>query len=44
MDDQTLEYLQELIERTAQAGNSRDTIENFLASLRRQFVFDKVGV
>ncbi|HUG35003.1 MAG TPA: ATP-binding protein [Anaerolineales bacterium] len=44
MDDQTLEYLQELIERTAQAGNSRDTIEKFLASLRRQFVFDNVAV
>lgn len=44
MDDQTLAYLEELIERTAQAGNSRDTIEKFLASLRAQFVFDNVAV
>ena len=44
MDDQTLDYLQELIERTTQAGNSRDTIEKFLASLRMQFVFDNVAV
>jgi hypothetical protein len=32
-----------LIERTAQ-GNARDTVEKFLASLRRQFVFDNVAV
>jgi signal transduction histidine kinase len=44
MNDQTLEYLQDLIERTAQAGNSREGIEKFLASLRRQFVFDNVAV
>jgi transcriptional regulator with GAF, ATPase, and Fis domain len=44
MDDQTLDYLEELIERTGQAGNARDTIEKFLASLRRQFVFDNVAV
>src|SRR5262245_20166704 len=44
MDDQTIEYLQDLIERTSQAGNSRDGIEKFLASLRRQFVFDNVAV
>ena len=44
MDEQTIEYLQDLIERTAQAGNSREGIEKFLASLRRQFVFDNVAV
>jgi signal transduction histidine kinase len=44
MDDPTLEYLQDLIERTSQAGNARDGIEKFLASLRRQFVFDNVAV
>ena len=44
MDDQTIEYLQDLIERTSQAGNARDGIEKFLASLRRQFVFDNVAV
>jgi signal transduction histidine kinase len=44
MDNQTLDYLQELIERTAQAGSPRDTIEKFLASLRTQFVFDNVAL
>ena len=42
--DQTLENLQELIQITAQAGNSRGAIETFLASLRKQFVFDNVAV
>jgi len=44
MDENTLEYLQDLIERTAQAGNTHDGIAKFLASLRRQFVFDNVAV
>ena len=44
MDEQALEYLQDLIERTAHGGNSREAIEKFLASLRRQFVFDNVAV
>ena len=44
MDRQTLEYLQELMQSTAQAGNSRGAIEKFLASLRKQFVFDNVAV
>jgi two-component system sensor histidine kinase KdpD len=44
MDNQTLDYLQELIERTGQAGSPRDTIEKFLASLRTQFVFDNVAL
>ena len=44
MDDQTIEYLQDLVERTSQAGNAREGIEKFLASLRRQFVFDNVAV
>lgn len=44
MDFQTLEYMQELMQSTAQAGNSRGTIEKFLASLRKEFVFDNVAV
>lgn len=44
MDFQTLEYLQELMQSTAQAGNSRGAIEKFLATLRKQFMFDNVAV
>ena len=44
MDNQTLEFLNELVRIAAQAGNSRGTIEKFLASLRTQFVFDNVAV
>jgi len=44
MDRQTLEYLQELMQSTAQAGISRGAIEKFLASLRKQFVFDNVAL
>ena len=44
MDTPTLDYLHELIRIAAQAGNSRGTIEKFLAALRKQFVFDNVAV
>ena len=44
MDDQTIAYLQELMQIAARAGNSRDSIERFLAKLREQFVFDNVAV
>ncbi len=44
MDSPTLEFLHGLIQIAAQAGNSRGTIEKFLASLRKQFVFDNVAV
>jgi len=44
MDYQTLEYLQELMRTTSQAGNSRSIIEKFLKILREQFVFDNVAV
>ena len=44
MDKPTLDYLHELIQIAAQAGNSRGTIEKFLAALRKQFVFDNVAV
>ena len=44
MDYKTLEYLQELMRTTAFAENSRLVIENFLKTLREQFVFDNVAV
>ncbi|MBK9006323.1 MAG: Adaptive-response sensory-kinase SasA [Anaerolineales bacterium] len=44
MDRPTLDFLNELIRIAALAGNSRGTIEKFLASLRSQFVFDNVAV
>ena len=44
MDNQTLAYLQELMQVTAYAGNSRDAIEKFLLKVREQFVFDNVAV
>jgi len=44
MDDQTIAYMQELMQIAARAGNSRDDIEKFLAKLREQFVFDNVAV
>jgi signal transduction histidine kinase len=44
MDHSTLAYMQELMQITAQAGNLRSTLEPFLATLRREFVFDNVAV
>ncbi len=44
MDTHTLDYLLELMHVSVQAGNSRGAIEKFLASLRKQFVFDNVAV
>ncbi len=44
MDNQTLTYLQELMQVTAYAGNSRDAIEKFLLKVREQFLFDNVAV
>ncbi|HLA06364.1 MAG TPA: ATP-binding protein [Anaerolineales bacterium] len=44
MDHQTIAYLQELMHAAARAGNLRDAIENLLAVLRKQFVFDNVAV
>jgi len=44
MDYSTLEYLQELMQIAVQTGDSRNTIEKFLARLREQFVFDNVAV
>ncbi|HZM20668.1 MAG TPA: ATP-binding protein [Anaerolineales bacterium] len=44
MDYKTFEYLQELMRITAFADSSRPVIENFLKTLREQFVFDNVAV
>jgi len=44
MDNQTLVYLQDLMQVTAYAGNFRDAIERFLVKLREEFVFDNVAV
>ncbi|HLE92076.1 MAG TPA: ATP-binding protein [Anaerolineales bacterium] len=44
MDYKTLEYLQGLLQTAVKAGDSRDAIEKFLATLREQFVFDNVAV
>ena len=43
MDIQTLTYLQELMQVTAYAGNSREAIEKFLVKVREEFVFDNVA-
>jgi signal transduction histidine kinase len=44
MDTKTLEYLQNLMQITAFADNSRTVIEKFLQTLREEFVFDNVAV
>ena len=44
MDRQTLSYLHELMQIAVHGGNSRNAIENFLALLRKQFLFDNVVI
>jgi signal transduction histidine kinase len=44
MDNQTLSYLQELMQIATHQGNSRDAIEKFMLTLRKEFVFDNVAV
>ena len=44
MDSFTLAYLQELMQIASQAGNSRNTLEQFVIALRKEFVFDNVAV
>jgi signal transduction histidine kinase len=44
MDKSTLSYLHELMHIASQVGHSRDTLEQFLTALRREFVFDNVAV
>ena len=44
MDEQAFSYIHELIKTALEAGDSRASIESFLANLRQQFVFDNVAV
>src|SRR6266498_2231084 len=44
MDSRTLSYLQELIQNSAYGETSRNAIEKFMVSLRKEFVFDNVAV
>jgi two-component system sensor histidine kinase KdpD len=44
MDSSTLAFLQELMQVTAHGGTSRSTIEKFMVTLRKEFVFDNVAI
>jgi len=44
MDAPTFSYFHELMNLAIEAGDTRKTIEKFLALLRQQFVFDNVAV
>ena len=44
MDRSTLEYLQGLAQIVSQPGDMRNALEQFLAGLRKNFVFDNVAV
>jgi len=44
MDSPTLIYLQELMRIASQVGNSRATLEQFVNTLRKEFVFDNVAI
>lgn len=44
MDEQAFSYIHDLMKIALKAGDSRASIESFLASLRQQFVFDNVAV
>ena len=44
MDNQTLSYLQGLMQIAAQMDTSRKAIEKFMVTLRKEFVFDNVAV
>src|SRR5258707_14175936 len=44
MDAPTFSYFQELMNIAITAGDTREAVEQFLAALRQQFVFDNVGV
>lgn len=43
LDIPTLAYIQELMQIAGQVGNLRNTLEPFLTTLRREFVFDNVA-
>ena len=44
MDDQTLSFLQELMQIATHGETSRSVIEKFMVTLRKEFVFDNVAV
>jgi signal transduction histidine kinase len=44
MDNRTLSYLQELMKIVAHEDTSRNAIEKFMVTLRKEFVFDNVAV
>lgn len=44
MDSRTLAFLQELMQTAAHGGTSRSTIEKFMVTLRKEFVFDNVAI
>ncbi|HEU0297322.1 MAG TPA: ATP-binding protein [Anaerolineales bacterium] len=44
MDTQAFSYIHELMKTALEAGDPRAAIENFLSTLRPQFVFDNVAV
>src|SRR5258707_178942 len=44
MDAPTFSYFQELMNIAITAGDTREAVEQFLAALRQQFVFDNVAV
>jgi signal transduction histidine kinase len=44
MDENTLTFFQELMQIASKAGQMRNTLEDFLTVLRREFVFDNVAV
>ena len=44
MDNQTLSYLQGLMQLAAHLDTSRNAIERFMVELRKEFVFDNVAI
>jgi len=44
MDENTRAFFQELMQIASRAGQLRTTLEDFLTTLRREFVFDNVAV
>src|SRR5512145_3495709 len=44
MDNHTLSYLQELMQMAGHGNPSRNTLEKFMRTLRKEFVFDNVAV
>ena len=44
MDNQTLSYLQELMQLAAHLDTSRNALEKFMVALRKEYVFDNVAI